>query len=235
MSTLVDRTCTRDPEFSSVLTFVNRLYAVSPESAPKKYGYFPPFTVRTVAFGAIPVEATLQISQIRDDEDLPLPLISATSAKFYCPGHERKGYLNTDSTVSGSLEVRLTRIKVDGVPIDVGSACKTGPAEIALKGRGYWDRDPSIPAADKPPQPTTIYYTAALGGLLTGTLDIPAFSGCRSGTGDDISPLLTSAVSGPGNPMTVRQSPIMPKCFDPTSGGSCIIPPEFPYPTRDDM
>ena len=54
-----DNSCTLNPPFSGMTPLDNFVWALSPAGAPQPLGYFPPVTVRTVAFGSIPVTATL--------------------------------------------------------------------------------------------------------------------------------------------------------------------------------
>ena len=215
-------------------TVFSNLYVHSPEGAPETYGYFPPVTVRTVAFGAIPVEATVQISQLRDAENLPMPLRSEAVAEFYwlianekggrsCgPDYQgRTGGILHDATTTGKVNVRVSDLSIDGVRLDIGSHCGTvEPAEISMIGKGWWGADPDL-IGPLPPAPDTPYYGVSSGGLLNGTIDIPAFTGCLVGT-EDVSPLLTTSVSGPGNPTMARQF----------TTSTRPVPAPFPIPTR---
>ena len=212
----------------------SKAYVHSPEGAPEPYGYFPPVTVRTVAFGAIPVEATVQISQLRDAENLPVPLLSEGAIDTYwahagAKGGQscgadyqgREGYLNHDATTTGKVNVRVSDLSIDGVRLDIGPHCGTvEPAEISMIGKGYWSKDPD-PVGPLPPAADTPYYAVPTGGLLDGTIDIPAFTGCLVGT-EDVSPLLTTSVSGPGNPTTARLY----------TTATRPVPAPFPIPTR---
>ncbi|MFC7219112.1 DUF6801 domain-containing protein [Streptomyces polyrhachis] len=82
--------------------------------------------------------------------------------------------------------LRLYDVKINGVPLRVGPDCRTSkPIKTMLSGK----------------YATTINN----GGILTtGSLEIPPFSGCRNGT-EDVSRLLTLAISGPGNKLKIRQ------------------------------
>ncbi|UQS25771.1 hypothetical protein L1857_24660 [Amycolatopsis thermalba] len=84
-----------------------------------------------------------------------------------------------DLTVRVNLVV--SDVRQDGVPIAVGANCRTvSPLVIPMKGQ-----------------------TSLLPGsksTIESTFDIPAFSGC--GVSEDLDPLLTGLISGPGNKMT---------------------------------
>lgn len=79
------------------------------------------------------------------------------------------------------LYVKLSDVKQDGIPLDVGDTCATAvPAAIPMKG-----------------------VIAGIGGPggtkseIETTYEIPPYAGC--GTAEDLDPLLTGLVSGPGN------------------------------------
>ena len=226
-----------DTSSTRITRWDNYAYALSPEGSPDKFGDFPPTTVRTVAFGSIPAEVTIHISQLRDEDNLPVPLVATTFSSYYgATGGERlDAGRNFDTKVTGEVSVRLSDLVVDGVPVDLGTECETvEPATLAgLRGEGFWDKGVGSPPADEIPSQatwrTTPYYTAANGGLLSGTIDIPAFVGCGVG-GDDLSPLLTTMASGPGNHLTVRQSDIG-RCFPANAPLPCVDDP-LPLPDK---
>src|SRR6478609_8540427 len=56
-------------------------YFVSPKGAPANYGYLEPMTVRSVGFGMIPVEATVQVSQRREN-GFPVPVRVRLDARW---------------------------------------------------------------------------------------------------------------------------------------------------------
>lgn len=221
-----------------ITRFDNYVYALSPEGAPDAFGHFPPTRIRTVAFGSIPAEVTMHISQLRDQENLPVPLVATTFASSYSgsPG-ERAGNRNFDTKVTGEVSVRLSDLVVDGVPVDLGPDCKTGePATLAgLRGQGFWREGVGAAPEDEVPDTqipgrwlTTPYYTAPNGGLLSGAIDVPAFTNCGTG-GEDLSPLLTAMASGPGNSLTIRQSPTG-QCFPTGLGKPCEDDVQLPLP-----
>jgi hypothetical protein len=54
------------------------------------------------------------------------------------------------------------------------------------------------------------YVNIFLGGPLEGEVEIPPFSGCRTG-GEDLAPLFTASLSGPGDAITInRDIPCIP-------------------------
>ena len=217
--------------------WTNYAFALSPEGSRHKFGDFPPMTIRTVAFGSIPAQVTIHISQLRDEENLPVPLVATTFSLNWVssPNPEgRSGNQHLDTRVEGALSVRLSDLVVDGVTVDLGSECKTAePATLSgLRGKGgYWTFGPGSPPLEEQPSRatwrTTPYYAGAVGGLLSGTIDIPAFTGCGVG-GDDLSPLLTAMASGPGTRLSIRQTPIG-RCFPANAPPPCDVEP-LPLP-----
>ena len=214
-------------EFINQIVFTNLLYMVSPNGASKPYGEFPPVTVRTAAFGAIPVEATVHVSQLRDDIDLPVPIRLVQVLKQF--GGNIGKQLVGDAEGGGEVSVRVSDLKVDGVPVDLGASCITAtPARLDLVGNGY------VIGGGAPPRDPNVNFNAALGGRLNGMIDLPAFIGCGVGS-EDLSPMVTGLVSGPDNPVLMQVSGINPACFPGSVYGKCPIFDPLPFPNREDM
>lgn len=92
------------------------------------------------------------------------------------------------AVVTGSYVARLYDAQVNGVPLDLGPNCRTATnVEVRVLG--------------KPPQ-----YTLTGGGPLNGVVEIPPFTGC--GATEDLDPLITGLVSGPGNVVKLVQGSI---------------------------
>lgn len=204
-------------DYRAPLVFLN------PHAAPtasNRFGETQSFTVRTAAFGSLPVEAVVTLEQPRNVEGAVLPAIATQRGVYYCVGEgpfeSGNGLLGT--TVTGTVSVRVTRLRVDGVPISLASRCIAADGRLSLSAPDYFDGDPQIRDEERPPQSSediagilrTKFFNIGNGGLLSGTLDIPAFSGCRTTKGDDLSRILTAAVAGEGNPVTVRSEGLPP-------------------------
>ncbi|WP_424187468.1 hypothetical protein ACOBQX_06600 [Actinokineospora sp. G85] len=88
-----------------------------------------------------------------------------------------------DSKVNASVNIKVSNLRQDGVPIDVGPNCGTSsPVVVPVEGK--------IKIA--PGQKTRIETTTT----------IPPFAGCRNpATGEDLSKLLTGLVSGSNVPI----------------------------------
>jgi hypothetical protein len=110
------------------------------------------------------------------------------------------------AVATAQMMARLFDVKVNGVPLDVGPDCRTSePIEVVLTA-------------------TYPSYSITEGGPLDGVVDIPSFSGC--GTTEDLDPVVSGLVSGPGNYIKMIQSPV---CTI-SSGHKC--PPPIPDPQR---
>ncbi|MCT2592395.1 hypothetical protein LHJ74_21225 [Streptomyces sp. N2-109] len=90
--------------------------------------------------------------------------------------------------------LRLYDVRVNGVPLEVGDNCRSAhPMDTELTGA----------------------YPFMEGGLLKGEIDIPPFRGC-GGEREDLDPLFTAAVSGPGNVLEIQQGPVLGAGTAPT-------------------
>jgi hypothetical protein len=165
----------------------------------------PPAHATLLAFGFMPVSATIQLSEIGP---LNIALISCgtgTGAQTkLCP---HRPLLNR-ALVDGRVSLRISDVSINGVPLNVGPHCQTAtPFDLKLTG---------VP-------PT--YNIGLIHGVLTGTVTIPSFSGCANGT-DSLDAVFDATVSGPGNFAKVTQA--VP-CFiaNPTAA---TCPPRKPIP-----
>ncbi|WP_139190756.1 hypothetical protein [Actinokineospora iranica] len=96
----------------------------------------------------------------------------------------RDGLLNPDLDLTLHIRLALTDVRQDGVDLRVGPDCRTvAPLVIRLRG----------PIAMAPESPPSVFESV---------FDIPPFTGC--GTAEDLSPLMTGLISGPGNRMTTE-------------------------------
>lgn len=189
------------------------LFLVSPPGSEHNYGMSPKFTVRTVAFGAIPVEATLQLIQRRGPDGLPVPIVASSGITFFNVSGTAE---YEDTVIEDDVTLRVTRLVVDGVDLGLAGRCQTAePGKLSLFGRG-WNETEGV-SRDYPWLQGR--YFASAGGALEGSVDIPSFAGCTSSNGEDISRLLASAVSGPGNAVKLHVSgPVCTPNLAPSPG-----------------
>jgi hypothetical protein len=164
----------------------------------------PPARATLLAFGFVPVSATLQLSELGS---LNAALISCapTKPKFKCPFSPPNVAL-----FYGRVTLRISDVAVNGQPLNVGPHCQTAsPFNLELVGL--------------PPS----YNISAIEGILTGTVTVPQFTGCANGP-DNLDPIFDATVSGPGNFAKINQAPF---CAPQTTGAPGC-PPVKPVPTH---
>jgi hypothetical protein len=139
-----------------------------------------------LTFGFTPTTATMVLEQtgpMTIDSDLRLAA----------------GETQTDIRVP--ITLRLSDLRVNGVPLDVGPNCRTKSSlyspdpdpsrdtkdHLSLRGTGKWVANGGIITG----------YNLTRGGPLTTTLTIPAFIGC--GVTEDLDSLITASISGSHN------------------------------------
>lgn len=226
-------------DFKDERTWTAQLFYISTDDrAPEPYGYIGPFKARTVAFGSIPAEAEVMISQPRDEENLPIGIPFKQVHKTYCAGKEpdpapTNGQAAHDYgpvDITTTVDITITALAVDGVDLDLGEGCRpTEQSVMKLGAPGYYEFDPDVDIPTTENRfTTTRHFNVGPGGLLTGTVDIGAFSGCTTASGEDVSALLTATVSGDGNRVEVRSEGLQvgslacaedrTKCTNPAPG-----------------
>ncbi|MFF8596439.1 DUF6801 domain-containing protein [Streptomyces sp. NPDC015220] len=150
----------------------------------------PPFKATFLTFGFTPTTATMVLEQTGP---LTLDALGRMDMTTFFTG--------TDTYIRVPLVLRVTDLEVNGTRLDVGPDCRTRTSlsspdpepkkhpgdHLVLHGRGEQALG----------EPATGYLLTS-GGPLTGEATIPAFTGCGTG-GEDLDPLLTASVSGPGN------------------------------------
>lgn len=189
-------------------------YFVSPKGAPANYGYLEPMTVRSVGFGLMPVEATVQVSQRRKN-GYPIPVhvllkykdVLVPKTGINCPCIDNM--TASPVTISDAFNVRILDVKVDGVDMGLSGNCRTStPAPVTVSSPAYEIDDitryPGYEAEWYATHDPSTYFHPLHGGELNGSMTIPPFTGCTTKTGDDLSRLMTLSVSGAGNPVSAR-------------------------------
>ncbi|MER6973921.1 hypothetical protein ABT304_22865 [Nocardioides sp. NPDC000445] len=199
------------------------IYFVAQPGSAYNYGQTPDIVVRTVTFGAVPVEATVRLEQERSDGlPVPIKLETLTCARLLPFGTEVP-----DSPVKGRVSTRVMSVRVDGVSLPFRGECRTRESgALDLSGEGYlmgWDGTQNVPARVQPDLWNEGLFNLSPGGLLAGTVDVPPFSGCITTSGDDLSSLLTATVSGEGFPLRTYQGGVL-GCTVPNPGGKNLPP-----------
>ena len=155
---------------------------------------FPPSTATFLTFGFVPTTATIELVEHGTINIFAVGPALPSNCKPHQP-------CDTIATVASRLSVRIVpgSVKVNGVPLDVGSRCETPQFDAILTGT----------SASNPP------YNVVSGGPLSGMVTIPKFSNC--GVGENLDPIFNSAISGPMNFNLLTQGPV---CFV-LGGGVC--------------
>ena len=161
----------------------------------------PPVRATFLAFRFVPVTATLEVTELTP---IKIRSVSGTLAPPY------------PLTVRGTtrVKIQISDVDVNGVPLAIGPHCRpVRSPQLTLVGHG----NNTVP-------PTG--YTVPTGGPLSGQLTIPAFTDC--GVTQNLDPLLTGSISGPGNYVLMTQG----KLCGPADPQEWTCPPPVPKPIR---
>ncbi|MCT9090161.1 hypothetical protein N4G70_14980 [Streptomyces sp. ASQP_92] len=150
----------------------------------------PPGPATFLTFGFMPTTATMTLEQTG-----PMTIDSDLNNTA---GHG-------ETYIRIPLVLRVSDVKVNGTPLDVGPNCRTSaPVYSADPDPARDTKDHMVLLGVLRKGTDTVWrgYSLSRGGPLDGSVTIPPFSGC--GVGEDLSPLFTASVSGPAN--TVKQN-----------------------------
>jgi hypothetical protein len=191
---------------------------------------FPPSTATFMANGFIPVTGTIHVTQVPGGAP-----VTVVEYRNHSDTNDQNvlDAQTQPATVVATAEVflRLSDVKVDGVPLDVGPDCHTvrplsSPDPVA---------DPEnnlvvLTGGGAPGEPTPLLFDAfTSGGATAGTVAIPPFTGC--GIGDNLDPLFDASVSGPGNYMKLMQAPACAFTVQPANHIGVCAPGSTKPPT----
>jgi uncharacterized protein DUF6801 len=140
---------------------------------------FPPSTATFLTFGFVPTTATIELIE---HGTINIFVVGPVNPFIHCQPNKFRTCDNV-ATVYSRLSARIApgSVKVNGVPLNVGSHCETPPFDAIVTGT----------SASKPP------YSIQFGGPLTGMVTIPPFKNC--GVGENLNPIFNAAISGPQN------------------------------------
>jgi hypothetical protein len=159
----------------------------------------PPVRTTFLAFRFVPVTATLKVTELTP---IKIRSVSGITAPPYP--------ITVRATTR--VSIRISDVDVNGVPLAIGPHCRpVSSPRLILVGRG----DNTIPPKG---------YTVPTGGPLSGRLTIPAFTHC--GITENLDPLLTGSISGPGNFVLMTQG----KLCGPSQPAAWTCPPPVPKP-----
>ncbi|MER5945315.1 DUF6801 domain-containing protein [Streptomyces sp. NPDC001904] len=145
-----------------------------------------------LSFGFVPVSAKVAFTT---------GMVSISTGNLKAP-------FDAFAAVTFMQSLRIKSVKVNGTTLPVGPNCHTKDFRVTL--RGIINDDGS-----------GTYTNVLFGGLLTGKVTIPEFTGCGTG-GENLNPLFTAAISGPDNQISMNQAMV---CA-PEYGFGC--PPAMP-------
>ncbi|WP_328897490.1 DUF6801 domain-containing protein [Streptomyces sp. NBC_00236] len=143
----------------------------------------PPASGTFLTFGFMPTTAVMEMTQIPpkiDANGIPVPNIKSDIAINLSDNSSKN-----ITVITMDFMLRLRDVEVNGVPMDVGDSCRTSkPFRLSLEGR-----------MTMTPEGVIDGYTLVSGGVLTGSVTIPPFSGCGT-AGEDLDSLFTASISG---------------------------------------
>jgi hypothetical protein len=192
---------------------------------------FPPATVTALAFGFMPVTATLTFAQAGPR------LLSGCTTSDSCPPVTEVAYQQLPANVNpytvvstAQVSLSVSNVKVNGVPLSVSQDCRTdGPV--------YSPDSPADPGNDllvltggsAVTDPAPPFGSILNGGSLAGTPTVPYFTGCTGPGGENLDPLFDATLSGPDNYTKLTQGIL---CYVNTGNGAPVacLPGGFGHP-----
>lgn len=181
---------------------------------------FPPVRATFLAFGFTPVTATVQITQTGpllfsdciESDGTTSPACPPVTVVFYSLTNGPGGnYGDYQVVATSQVTLRVSDVKVDGVPLDVGPDCQsagilTSPDSPAVQNTPLGPNAMVLTGGDLAGEPEPAFSGATAGGELAGSIKIPPFTGC--GPADDLDPLVTASLSHDGNYASVTSGPL---------------------------
>jgi hypothetical protein len=162
----------------------------------------PPVTATFLAYGSVPVTATASLVQ---DGPAPVQAI-AYQQIFDTNGTFDEGYTYTTVVTTSRVLLRVTQVKVNGVPLAVGGHCQTtGPVYTPDPALDPGDNQLVVSGGNAPGEPEPRQQSLPTGGAQAGLATVPPFTGCVTPSGENLNVLLDSSLSGPGNYVRVDQ------------------------------
>lgn len=138
----------------------------------------PPVSATFLAFGFVPVRATIHLTELGT---ITIVSVSGIAAPPF----------PITVTARSKVLLRVSNVRVNGVRLDVGPGCRpAAPLRLVLVAHGV---------NTSPPRG----YTVPTGGPLSGKVTIPPFIDC--GVTQNLDPLLTGTISGRGNFVKLTQ------------------------------
>lgn len=164
---------------------------------------FPVSTSTSSAFGFVPVTATAHISQLGND-----PVSAVAWENFGPPGELIARVIPWYVVSTAKMSLRLSDVRVNGVPLDVGPNCRTnGPLYTPDSPLAPGHDEVALTGGTSVDATSPVFGTLTAGGGVGGDVTIPPFTGCVTPNGDSLNDLLTASVSGSGNHTKLTTTP----------------------------
>ncbi|NYI78806.1 hypothetical protein [Nocardioides panzhihuensis] len=203
--------------------FRSPIYPIKPlEGGGAKVGILVQDKINLIAFGTIPATATLTISVPRLDRAVQ-PLMAHVWSRRRTRGcvPVPSDIAGASSLVEGKINIQLSDLEVDGVPVDLGPRCQTKrPADLYLwgdttsgtyspNGGGPLGAYDGLHPGSRGPL-NDPYYVKDNGRIIppSSGIEVPPFANCGT-NGDDLSPLVSAMASGPNNPVRAMQKTLV--------------------------
>lgn len=158
---------------------------------------FPSVTAAFVAFGFLPVSATVHLVQTG-----PGPLRLVIYEPLTAGG---SGYVGV---ATAEMSLSVSNVRVNGVAMEVGPDCHTSAPLYTPDAALDPSDDQLVLVGGNSPGNPLPFLTGLDGGALAGDVTIPPFVGCSGPTGENLDPLVTSSISGPGNYVGIVAGPL---------------------------
>ncbi|KRF19043.1 hypothetical protein ASG90_03955 [Nocardioides sp. Soil797] len=225
---------------------------ITPQGKPIEVGALPAENVRLLAFGSVPATVTMSMKVVREGDEIPaLTSLAWSPGSTQFPGCPSSNAL-ARGLLTGQVEITLSNLVVDGVPVELGQSCRTSrPVNLNVWGAypytviqggamgaydGMRDLTDALMGGSTGPLRSP-YYEEFEGKTLAAPtgVDIPPFKDCGVG-GDDLSPMVTAMASGPNNPVRINQAALMFTELDPDNLLKCdAIKCPLPGPETPEM
>ena len=215
---------TDDPTTQAGMSYQShRMYTMGPfPDGGADVGLVNRMKVNLLAFGSIPAVATLTMrTPVIGGEVTPLNIHiwQYTNDESCDPNFVPE----PSALVEGKVDIYLSDLSIDGVAVELGPNCRTErPSDLFLWGdfaSGAYTAGSGGPLGSSEglhpgsilPLTSPVYQGAFDGREIPASagVDVAPFVGCGSES-DDLSAVVTAMASGPNNPVSAVQGPLVP-------------------------
>ncbi|WP_344201930.1 hypothetical protein [Aeromicrobium alkaliterrae] len=218
---------TDDPSTQTGMSYQSHwMYTLGPlPGGGADVGLINEMEVNLLAFGSIPATATLTMrTPIVDGRVQPLSIhIWQATEVGRATSCDPSFVAEPSALVEGQVNIYVSDLSIDGVPVELGPSCRTErPSDLYLWGdfaSGAYTAGSGGPLGAYDglhpgsilPLTSPVYQGAFEGRDIPAStgIEVAPFTGCGTGS-DDLGPLLTAMASGPNNPVSAVQGPLVP-------------------------